>query len=246
MTKSQLKYFQSLLQQKYRKEHKVFVVEGDKNVKEWILADAPLQFVVVTQAWADENESLLQPLACEVIIAAPFEMDKISMLHTPAAAYATVHVPPALTFNEHTNEEWVLVLDAVQDPGNLGTIIRIADWFGIKHIICGEGTVDVYNPKVVQATMGSLLRVNIYKAALPAILATSQQPVYITYLDGLNIHNLPQPVPKGFIVLGNESNGVSDTLLQMPHTKVTIPRLGGAESLNVGIATGIVCSHFIR
>lgn len=248
MTKSQLKYFQSLSQQKYRKEHKVYVVEGDKNVKEWILAKTNIEYIVATEEWIANNSNIIATVDVTVIPVASFEMEKISLLNTPSSVLATVHLPNDNELNVKAMEgEWVLVLDAIQDPGNLGTIIRIADWFGIKHIVCGVGTVDVYNPKVVQATMGSLLRVAVYKAELQNFLNTIIAPIYITYLDGENIHSLPQPIKPGCIVLGNESNGVNKDLLQkQPITKVTIPKFGGAESLNVGIAAGIVCSHFIK
>ncbi len=248
ISKAQLKYFQSLKQQKYRKEYKVYIVEGDKNVKEWIIENAPLKYIVANTSWFQENAKLLEPSNAVLIEAEAYEIQKISMLTTTPEVYAVVPLPEQINEkNPLIENEWVLVLDAIQDPGNFGTIIRIADWFGIQRIVCGEGTVDAFNPKVVQASMGSILRVQIEKESLYSYLSSQNAPIYLSYLSGNNLYELSKDaILPGFIVMGNESNGIQEVLLKLPHTKITIPKKGQAESLNVGIATGIICSHLVH
>lgn len=245
MTKAQLKLFQSFAQQKYRKEHNVYVVEGDKNAVEWINMNAPILKVVATKEWLIANSELVWNKSFEVIEAEVFEMEKITLLTNPSPVYVLVEMPNKKEEIFLPENEWVLCLDQIRDPGNMGTLIRTADWFGIKTIICSEGTVDAYSPKVVQASMGSLLRVKILTKNLHTYFEENKQPVYITHLKGENIHGLKDIQP-GVIVMGNESKGVAEDLLKYAHQKVFIPRFGGAESLNVAVAAGIVCSHLIH
>lgn len=174
------------------------------------------------------------------------ELEKISSLTTPQEVLAVIQIPewPALD-NKQLLKRFTLVLDGVQDPGNMGTIIRTADWFGIKNIICSPDTVDVYNPKVVQATMGSLSRVSIHYADLAQLLPQLKLPVLGAMLDGENIYatNLGT---EGLVVMGNEGNGLRPDIQQLISKKITIPRVGQAESLNVAIATALFCSEISR
>lgn len=245
MTKAQLKLFQSFAQQKYRKEHNVYVVEGDKNVLEWINMDAPILKLVAVKDWLMTNSEHVWNKSFEIIEAERHEMEKITLLTTPSPVYIVVEMPKLKDNTTLPQDEWILFLDQIRDPGNMGTLIRTADWFGISTIVCIEGTVDPYSPKVVQASMGSLLRVKIITKNLSGFLKENTLPLYITHLKGDNIHDL-QDVKPGVIVMGNESKGVTDEWLQYPHQKVLIPKIGGAESLNVAVAAGIVCSHLIH
>lgn len=174
------------------------------------------------------------------------EMQKISSLITAQDALAVIHLPqwPEL-INTELKQKFTLVLDGVQDPGNMGTIIRTADWFGIENIICSEDTVDAYNPKVVQATMGSLSRVNVHYAHLPPFLQQVNLPIFGALLNGENIYNTDFGY-EGLIVMGNEGNGIRPELQEIINQKITIPRAGRAESLNVAIATALFCSEISR
>lgn len=174
------------------------------------------------------------------------DIEKISTLKTPQEVIGLVKIPlwPTLNYNS-LKHRFSLVLDNVQDPGNMGTIIRTADWFGIADIICSEDTVDVYNPKVVQATMGSLARVNVHYVILEQVLPQIKLPLFGAMLDGENIYNTAFG-GEGLLVMGNEGNGISPAIERLISTKITIPRAGKAESLNVAIATAILCSEIKR
>lgn len=174
------------------------------------------------------------------------DIEKISTLKTPQEVIGLVKIPIWPTLNyDSLKQRFSLVLDNIQDPGNMGTIIRTADWFGINDIICSEDTVDVYNPKVVQATMGSLARVNVHYTTLAQALQQIKLPIFGAMLDGENIYNTTFG-DEGLLVMGNEGNGISADIERLITTKITIPRAGQAESLNVAIATAILCSEIKR
>jgi len=174
------------------------------------------------------------------------DIEKISTLKTPQEVIGLVKIPIWATLNYNSlKQKFSLVLDNIQDPGNMGTIIRTADWFGITDIVCSEDTVDVYNPKVVQATMGSLARVNVHYVSLEQVLPQIGLPVFGAMLDGENIYNSNFDT-EGLLVMGNEGNGISPAIERLITTKITIPRAGKAESLNVAIATAILCSEIKR
>lgn len=245
MTKAQIKFFQALGRQKYRKEYNAYLVEGYKNAKEWLQSDCRISHIAASAEWIDQNRALIaaHPEA-ELITAAAFELEKISALQTAQDVVLVAEqkiqdgsMPPA--------GAWSLFLEKIQDPGNMGTIIRTADWFGIQHIICSEDCVEVYNPKVVQATMGSLLRVQIQEMNPLAFMEQNTQPLYAACLSGDDIRSFKNPVP-GVIAMGNESRGLSDELIRAAQHKITIPRIGQAESLNVSVATGIICAALIQ
>lgn len=244
MTKAQIKLFQSLSRQKYRKEYNAYLVEGDKNAREWLQSDVQIKYIAVEEQWYQENRSLIErhPEA-EVIVAKDFELEKITSLQTAQLVILAVEIPAAAFFRYPENQ-WMLLLEKIQDPGNMGSILRSADWFGISQVICSPDCVDVYNPKVVQASMGSLLRVNIVEKNMETFILENTLPVYAACLSGENIKTILNR-PKGIIAMGNESQGLSEALLDAATFKVMIPRIGHSESLNVAVATGIVCAELI-
>ena len=244
LSKSNISLLQSLQHKKFRREHGLFLVEGYKSVTEFMNSAYQIEAVYHTAAIAPKMLKLSQKMNSVEISSAVIE--KISALKTPADVIAVVKIPqwPVLTATT-LNKKFSIVLDAIQDPGNMGTIIRTADWFGIENIICSEDCVEVYNPKVVQATMGSLSRMNVHYVDLTSVLADTKLPVYGALLDGENIYTTNFGT-EGLIVMGNEGNGLSDKVKQLVTKAITIPRGGRAESLNVAIATAIFCSEINR
>jgi len=240
VSKSQLKYIQSLGQKKYRDAEGVFVAEGPKLVKELIQSEnVELMKIFALDEWIGENNDLLNSLNVTEINEA--ELERISQLITPNKVIAIVKKFEA---GEPVIKEPIsLVLDAIRDPGNLGTIIRTADWFGISQIICSEDCADMYNPKVVQSTMGSIARVNVFYRDLYVWL--SQQPgipIYASMLEGKDVTKM-NAIKQGMIIIGNESGGIDKQLQQYANEKISIPRKGTAESLNAAVATGIILSY---
>jgi len=244
ISKNQIKYVKQLEQKKYRLREKAFVAEGPKVVGDLLAAGyRPLQ-LFATQTWADSHHEALDVCGCHDNVVSADELRKVSFLQHPQQVLAVFPIPQPEPVVQQS--DLVLALDNVQDPGNLGTIIRIADWFGIDTIVCSADTVDAWSPKVVQATMGSIARVHIFYNDLSAFLSSSPLPVYGTFLDGSNIYEqqLPQ---QAVIVMGNEGNGISQQVRQLITHRLLIPSFRpGAESLNVAIATAITCSEFRR
>jgi len=220
------------------------MVEGYKSVTEFINSSYQVDTIYHTPAIASKMLNLSRKINFQEI--SLNELEKISSLKTPQEVIGLVKIPiwPILNYNS-LKQKFSLVLDNVQDPGNMGTIIRTADWFGITDIICSEDTVDVYNPKVVQATMGSLARVNVHYVDLLQTLPEIELPVFGAMLNGKNMYNTNFG-NEGLLVMGNEGNGISADIERLISTAVTIPRAGNAESLNVAIATAILCSEIKR
>lgn len=241
LTKAQSKYIRSLSQQKYRKEYNQFVAEGDKIAKEWLKSSLPIDMVVATENWYFEHAELVQQHGeAELIIVKEHELSAMSSLST--AKEVLLVLPQKIeTLDVLELKGWCIALDRLQDPGNMGTIMRIADWFGIAHIIASPDCVDICNPKVIQAAMGAHIRVNVYTQDLAKFFAATKLPVYATVLDGESIYAVDKK-EAGVILIGNESKGVSEELIEKATHKVTIPKQGGAESLNAGVSTGIVCA----
>ena len=248
ISKNQLKYIRQLEQKKYRRREGVFVAEGTKVVGDLLQRYRP-EAVFATADWQ-------APAGITPQLVTDDELRRISFLQHPQQVLALFPLPVSSqpsTVNSKpstVNSELSLALDGVQDPGNLGTIIRIADWFGISTIICSEDTVDAWNPKVVQATMGSIARVNIIYLNLPDFLDTlpADFPVYGTFLDGDNIYT-QELTPNGLIIMGNEGNGISEAVRSKVNRRLLIPDFHQgptADSLNVAIATAITCSEFRR
>jgi len=244
LSKSNISLLQSLHHKKFRREHGLFLVEGYKSVTEFANSAYQIEAIYHTATMAPKMLKLSQKMNFYEISSTVLE--KISALKNPADIIATVKIPQWPVLDHHTlNKKFSIVLDGIQDPGNMGTIIRTADWFGIHHIICSEDCVEVYNPKVVQATMGSLSRMNVHYTNLPTVLSETQLPVYGALLDGENIYSTDFGT-EGLIVMGNEGNGLSEGVKQKVTKAITIPRGGEAESLNVAIATAVFCSEINR
>jgi len=251
LSKNKIKFIQSLSRKKIRDQENVFLVEGNKMVLEAISCQLNVKLVAGIVSFLSEND-IQTSFATEVITCTEEELRKASLLKNPQQALAVIEKPSeALNFSVLA-QEFSLALDFIQDPGNLGTIIRIADWFGIKHIICSPDTVDCYNPKVIQASMGAIFRVKIHYADLKEVIqkaAANDLPVFGTFLKGENIYHTVLP-PNGILVMGNEGNGISKEVERLIDHKIHIPSFQtvqtGSESLNVATATAICCSEFKR
>jgi TrmH family RNA methyltransferase len=244
LSKSQINLLKSLQHKKFRREHGFFLVEGYKSVVEFVNSAYTIEAVYHTNAFDPKVLKLSQKInLCEISVT---EREKISSLKTPQEVLAQIKIPKwAALQHEQLKRKFSLVLDGIQDPGNLGTIIRIADWFGIENIICSDDTVDVYNPKVVQACMGSLARVKVHYAMLTVFLAEIKLPVFGALLNGEDIYDTNFGT-QGLVIMGNEGNGLRPEVQKLVNTAVTIPRIGKAESLNVAIATALFCSEITR
>lgn len=241
--KSQVKYIQSLGQKKVRDEEGVFIAEGPKIVAE-LLESAALEVseVFALPDWINAHGTSIAGIKTTEIN--EIELAKISQLSTPNKVVAIIKksVPNK---NIATSATLSLVLDTIQDPGNLGTIIRIADWFGVKQIICSKTCADIYNSKTVQSTMGSIARVEVVYTDLAEWLKQYKNvPVYAAALEGKDVTTMKK-ITEGLLVIGNESKGISDEIFKLVDIKVTIPRIGKAESLNAAVATGIILSHLV-
>lgn len=253
ISKNQIKFIRQLEQKKFRRREGLFVAEGTKVVGD-LLAHYKPHSLFATNEWLIEHSSVICHLPSAITEVTDEELRRLSFLQHPQQVLALFPIPLptdiSLTSQLSTHTKLSLALDGIQDPGNLGTIIRIADWFGIEQIFCNTDTVDAWNPKVVQATMGSIARVNIIYINLSEFLDTlpSGFPVYGTLLDGDNIYT--QPItPHGIIVMGNEGNGISPEIRQKVNRRLLIPSYrtdDTAESLNVAIATAIICAEFRR
>jgi TrmH family RNA methyltransferase len=244
LSKSQISLLKSLQDKKDRAAHGLFLVEGYKSVVEFVNSPYQTEAIYYTASSDPKVLKLSQKInLCEISVT---DFQKISSLKTPQEIAALVKIPVWTTFNnEKFKQKFTLVLDGVQDPGNMGAIIRTADWFGINNIVCSEDTVDVYNPKVVQASMGSLSRVNAYYTDLGAFLRQTGLPVFGAMLTGENIYQTDFGA-EGLIVMGNEGNGLRPDIEKLINKAVTIPRRGKAESLNVAIATALFCAEISR
>jgi TrmH family RNA methyltransferase len=236
LSKNEIKYTQSLGHKKRRDEERLFLMEGSKMVAE-LLEQYSSQIVrlYATETFFQEHPNAKQILQHHIV--SEDELARISQLQTPNQALALVHYFPEQTFELQSNE-WTLALDGIRDPGNIGTIIRLADWFGIQNIICSPDCADIYNPKVVQSTMGSIMRVTVYEKDLAAFLAEQQLPVFGAVLGGKELSSFEFP-KGGILVIGNESNGIREDVITHLTEKLMIPRFGEAESLNAAIATSI-------
>ncbi len=238
LTKNQIKLITSLSQKKFRNQHQLFVVEGKKGIDEFLNSSFVLHHLFSTidsfKVEIDKFSSITEA-----------ELKKISNLTTPNVALALFEIPISKSVE---NSNLILALDEVRDPGNLGTIIRLCDWFGIEHLVCSEATVDCYNPKVVQATMGSLTRVTIHYLDLEEYLKATNLPKFGAFMEGESIYNHILPT-EGIVVMGNEANGISSKIEALIDKKIGIPPYGNTqstESLNVATATAILLSEFRR
>ncbi|MDX1902602.1 MAG: RNA methyltransferase [Thermonemataceae bacterium] len=229
---------------KYRKEENLFLVEGVKSVLELIKSDFTIKKIFYTEIF-EKKYTIPTSISSEMVSIE--DLKGISFLENNQEVLAVVEQKSNKELVDYSNE-LLIALDNLQDPGNLGTIIRVADWYGIKKVICSRETVDFYNPKVIAASMGSFMRVEVFYADLNFFLKNAfekGEDIYGTLLNGDNIYKTPLR-KKGIVVMGNEAKGISEELLPYITQKITIPRVGGAESLNVGIATAVVIDNFFR
>ncbi len=239
LSKNEVKYIQSLCHKKQRDQEGLFIAEGPRLVADLLSSDMEVVNIYGTAAFFDEYQ--VKNGAVKIVSAD--ELSRISNLQTPNQVVAIVKQREPLNLPVLTGTI-TLVLDGIQDPGNLGTILRIADWFGIKQVIAGRDTAEIYNPKVVQASMGSICRVNVWYYDLLQWLPGANMPVYGAVLDGESVYQVSKPVA-GLLLIGNEGRGIHEGLQPFISRPVTIPRFGGAESLNAAVATGIILSHLV-
>ncbi|SDB66352.1 RNA methyltransferase, TrmH family [Flavobacteriaceae bacterium MAR_2010_188] len=235
LTNNQLKLISSLASKKFRNQHQLFIVEGEKGIREFLNSKFELYSLFATS-------DLYKVDYTEVT---ENELKKISQLTTPNTALALFKLPKQ---NVTKTKGLVVALDAIRDPGNLGTIIRLCDWFGVEHLICSADTVDCYNPKVVQSTMGSLARIHVVYLDLFEFLENSKSPVYATMLEGHSIYKTQLP-EDAILLMGNEAKGISEKMLGLVEKSITIPRfnkVSNVESLNVATATAICLNEFRR
>lgn len=248
ISKNSIKLIKSLEKKKFRDEYSLFVAEGDKCVSE-LLKYFDCHSLYATKEWIAERKTSATNIEINEISAD--ELQRASLLKNPKDVIAIFHKPHRQTSRNELTKSLSVVLDEIQDPGNLGTIIRLADWFGIENILCSHDTADIYNPKTVQATMGALGRINVTYCDLETMIKDMPEgfPVYGTFLEGENIYS-SELTGNGFIVMGNEGNGISEKISRLVTKKIHIPNYPAgrqtSESLNVAIATSIVCAEFRR
>jgi RNA methyltransferase, TrmH family len=244
LSNRQAKFIKSLRLKKYRQQENAFVVEGIKNVLLLLRSRYVVQMIVGTPKFLNTHSPLEQH--DEAI----FQVDEATLttlgtFTTNQAVLAVATIPSTHATLVPPSSTWGLVLDTIRDPGNLGTIVRVADWYNIPALICSPNTVDLYNPKVLHASMGSFTHVQVYYTPLPTFLSNASLPILGTFTTGTNIHHTSLPAP-GLIVIGNESQGISPAVLPYIQRKISIPRYGQAESLNAAMATAIVCDNWQR
>lgn len=239
LSKNHIKLITSLQQKKYRQKHKLFVAEGVKVVSELLNSSFEVEQLFIT------NDFVISSKIENAVIVSETELKKISQLKTPNKVLGLFKIPETLPAK---NTGIIVALDAINDPGNLGTIIRLCDWFGVQKLVCSSATVDCYNQKVVQASMGSLTRVEIVYTDLVNFLKETNLPSFIADMDGENVYKKKLSI-EAILVMGNEANGVSEEVRSIVDSKISIPRFGKTqetESLNVATATAILLSEFKR
>ncbi|MCS5488933.1 TrmH family RNA methyltransferase [Algoriphagus limi] len=244
LSKNTVKFIKSLHQKKYRNASQRFFVEGEKSVLEVLNSNFLTETLFATSQFLDKHEQFLSKLDLEVQEVAQKQLESMGSYQSNDMALALVKMKENLPIKPKKNE-WIIALDDVRDPGNLGTIIRIADWYGIRKLLFSSQTADFYNPKVIQASMGSFCRVDFSYGDLLSWLEEYEGPVYGAFMEGENVHGF-QKIQPGVLVMGNESNGVSKIIENLVSQKLAIPSFGKAESLNVAIATAILCDNLKR
>lgn len=243
LSKAKAKYIKSLQVKKYRKQEQSFVVEGEKGVLELLASGYETNTVCATKDFLKLHSSAIRGGNTEVLEVTTSDLEAVGSVETNDTVLAVARMK-ANTRPAIADSEYALVLDDIRDPGNLGTIIRTADWYGVKTIIASEETADFYNPKVIRSTMGSFCRVSVFYTSLEEFLGSVKVPVYGTFLNGSDVHKMS--FAPGLIVIGNESNGISSDVEKLVTQKITIPRFGKAESLNASMATGIILDNLRR
>ncbi len=244
LTKNQAKLIKSLADKKNRVETGLFLVEGAKSVIELLNSDFEIDLILTTDEFFAKHGEQIRDWSKEFEIVKQDEIEKVGTLETNDSALAVVK-QKSNTAPETKSTGIILALDEIKDPGNLGTIIRIADWYGVKNIVASKNTVDFYNPKVIAASKGSFTRVNMFYTDLKEFLPQTKLSILGAYMEGVNIHETKFP-SNGILLMGNESNGVNSELEKFITEKITIPSFGHAESLNVAIATAVILDNWKR
>jgi len=242
-TKNQAKLIKSLHDKKHRNELRLFLVEGEKNVLELFNSDWNIDYLLCTAEFFDKNRNLIKNKSVGYDVVGQSEIEKVGTLESNGSALAIVKQKENKL--EIDKNEIIIALDEIKDPGNLGTIIRIADWYGIKKIIASENTVDFYNSKVISATKGSFMRVDVFYTNLAETLPKISSPIFGAFMSGDSVHSFNFP-KSGILLMGNESNGISSEIKKIITRKITIPSFGKAESLNVAIATSVILDNWKR
>jgi len=243
VSKAKIKYLKSLQVKKYRKQEQSFLVEGAKSVQELLGSSFEVTWVGGTEHFLQAHARQFASRKIEAVEVNATELAQLGSFQTNETVIAVAKMKQNSL--PDLKNEFALVLDDLRDPGNVGTIIRTADWYGVKNIIASDETADFYNPKTISATMGSFCRVNVFYTNLSEFFRENKLPVFGAVMDGTDVHQLDFG-KSGLIVIGNESNGISNEVSQFVQQKITIPKFGGAESLNAGIATGIVLDNISR
>lgn len=244
LSKNTVKFIKSLHLKKFRNQENHFFVEGEKSVCEVIKSDFQVAILLVTDIFCNNHANILQNYSGDIIQVTQNQLEGLGQYQSNDSALAVVRMKSNSYFDLPAGA-MAIALDDVRDPGNLGTIIRIADWYGINHLVFSPQTAEFYNPKVIQSSMGSFTRVNFFYEELNQVFDRWKVPVYGAFLTGQPIHTLSKPVA-GVILMGNESNGISAECEMKVSQKLTIPRFGEAESLNVSVATAILADNFKR
>ena len=247
LSKNRIKYINSLKIKKYRQLNEAFIVEGAKSVLELLTSGFEVEFVLSTPDFQQKYSSILSDPKTLVETVTPKELEGLGLFQTNDSCLAVAKTKDN-AFLSADRKEYALILDDIRDPGNLGTIIRIADWYGIKKIICSPDTTDIYNPKVIAASKGSFTRISLYYTSLPEFLAehAKDRNILGAFLNGASIYDHKFSADGGYVVMGNESNGIGPEVESFITHRITIPRVGEAESLNVGIATAVMMDNMRR
>ncbi|KAA0991649.1 TrmH family RNA methyltransferase [Dyadobacter aurulentus] len=247
LSKNRIKYINSLKVKKYRQLSQSFIVEGGKSVLELLDSDYEIEFLLTTPEFEQKYSSILSLHSAVTETVTAQELEGVGSFQTNDSCLAVARTKQNV-FLSQEKPEFVLILDDIRDPGNLGTIIRVADWYGIRKIVCSNDTTDFYNPKVVAASKGSFTRVQTFYTDLATYLTgnASGKSVAGAFLGGQSLYEFEFPLNGGFIIMGNESNGISEEVAEFVTSRLTIPRIGEAESLNVGIATAIILDNMCR
>lgn len=243
ITKNDIKFIQSLKHTKYRKESRMFVVEGNKLVSELISSDFKTENILVTEAWLAKFQEAAKELAFYDIITSK-QMEQLSSMVTAPGIIATAHTPSYTINPQDADNEFIIALDGINDPGNLGTIIRTADWFGINKIVCSSDCADAWQAKSIQSTMGSIFRTKVVESDLKDFLTKTNSPIYGALMEGENIFTKKIEKKNGIIIIGSESHGIREEILPLVTSPIHIPRAEGSmtESLNASIAAAIIIS----
>ena len=246
MTKNDVKEIQALKQSKGRKERGIFAVEGNKLVEELLKSNFKVNNIFVTETWVEKNPVFAKKIADYEIVTSK-QMEQISNFVTPPGIFATAMMPKYKIEPKDTDNQLVLLLDGINDPGNLGTIIRTADWFGIKKIVISEDTCDPWQPKVIQSTMGSIFRMQIVETDVVKFLKEVNTPVFGALMHGKNVYHT-HINNKGVVIIGSESHGIRKNVMPFVSCPINIPRAEGSqtESLNASVAAGIIISEIFR